>query len=102
MIFAGENDIALIKLSSPISCSKQIQIACLATQEPQNGEKCTATGWGRLEVSALKKVIVKIISREKKDCVNSTNMICARFKKRKQKFSDGDNGCKKRFFSVAC
>lgn len=46
----GSNDIALIKLESPVTFSDTIMAACLPAADfvlPHN-ESCYVTGWGRL------------------------------------------------------
>lgn len=48
--FLYSNDIALIKLSSPVTFSDTIMAACLPEQgfTLPHGERCYVTGWGRL------------------------------------------------------
>ncbi|KAJ0015922.1 hypothetical protein NQD34_014212 [Periophthalmus magnuspinnatus] len=45
-----QNDIALMKLSSPITYTNYIRPVCLAAKSSifHNGSECWATGWGRL------------------------------------------------------
>ncbi len=48
-----QNDIALIKLSSPVQLSDQVQLACLPDPMsksifPPPGKDCWTVGWGRL------------------------------------------------------
>lgn len=49
-ILLSRNDIALIKLSSPVTFSDTIMAACLPEQgfTLPHGERCYVTGWGRL------------------------------------------------------
>ncbi len=48
-----QHDIALIKLSTPIELSDEVQLACLPDSQskrifPQPGQNCWTVGWGRL------------------------------------------------------
>ncbi|XP_016891320.1 chymotrypsin-like elastase family member 2A [Cynoglossus semilaevis] len=49
-IFLSRNDIALIKLSSPVTLSDTISPACLPEEDVTlaHGSPCYVTGWGRL------------------------------------------------------
>ena len=47
------NDIALMKLKSPIKINEFARPACLAT-ESMNWEKAIATGFGKLEYGEIK------------------------------------------------
>jgi secreted trypsin-like serine protease len=44
-----ENDIALIKMRSPVTFSKSIRPACLQQTESIGKSKAVATGWGKIE-----------------------------------------------------
>ena len=98
------NDIALIKLKKPVTCKeKKIEVACITTNEPSEGDKCTVTGWGTLKSNGkqpktLMKVDVPIISRSQ--CNENKwyggaitdNMICAGYTKGKKDSCQGDSG----------
>lgn len=88
------NDIALMKLSSPLVYNNYIRPVCLATNNSvfNNGTTCWATGWGRLSGDAplvahdvLQEVSIPIIGNNLCGCIyrdiNSnnitSNMICA-------------------------
>ncbi|XP_028286333.1 mast cell tryptase [Parambassis ranga] len=87
------NDIALMKLSSPVAFSNYIKPICLAANSSQfhNSTSCWATGWGRIgkDVSlpasyALQQVKIPVIGNKQCTCsyasieANITgNMICA-------------------------
>ena len=99
-----DNDISLIKLKEPVTCGKYVQVACVTTTEPSDGDKCTVSGWGTLksqgkQPKTLMKVDVPIVSRDQCDDWYSTrgssitdNMICAGFKKGKKDSCQGDSG----------
>ena len=100
------NDIALIKLKKSVTCkAKKIEVACITTNEPSEGDKCTVTGWGTLKSNGkqpktLMKVDVPIISRSQ--CNENKwyggaitdNMICAGYTKGKKDSCQGDSGGK--------
>ncbi|XP_070708147.1 chymotrypsin-like protease CTRL-1 [Pempheris klunzingeri] len=88
------NDIALMRLSSPVSFTNYIRPVCLASNSSQvhNSTPCWATGWGRLgkdeplqAFDSLQEVQVPVIGRNQCSCsylpvqdTNITNrMICA-------------------------
>uniref|UniRef100_A0A8C5EC84 Mast cell tryptase-like n=1 Tax=Gouania willdenowi TaxID=441366 RepID=A0A8C5EC84_GOUWI len=88
------NDIALMKLSSPITFTEYIRPACLASNSSQfhNATLCWATGWGRLGededlplTSPLQEVQVPVIGNRQCSCSYSSGtngnitgqMICA-------------------------
>ncbi|XP_023267147.1 prostasin-like [Seriola lalandi dorsalis] len=88
------NDIALMKLSSPVTFTDYIRPVCLASNSSQfyNSTPCWATGWGRVgkdeplvAVERLKEVQVPVIGNKQCSCnyrpvdeANITdNMICA-------------------------
>lgn len=52
-VLLSRNDIALIKLSSPVTFSDTIMPACLPDQDVilPHGAQCYVTGWGRLSTS---------------------------------------------------
>lgn len=62
------NDVAVIKLVSPITLSSTAQIIRLATNEPQAGTSLIATGWGKLYEGGprsfdLRAVVVYLVTR---------------------------------------
>ncbi|XP_018533866.1 tryptase [Lates calcarifer] len=88
------NDIALMKLSSPVSFTDYIRPICLASNSSQffNSTPCWATGWGRLgkdkplqAFDRLQEVQIPVIGNKQCSCnylpaseANITdNMICA-------------------------
>ncbi|XP_032358410.1 chymotrypsin-like protease CTRL-1 isoform X2 [Etheostoma spectabile] len=88
------NDIALMKLSSPVNFTDYIRPACLASNSSQfyNATPCWATGWGRLGVNdtnnlsdSLQEVQIPVIGAKQCSCnyspiqgLNITgSMICA-------------------------
>ncbi|XP_049419710.1 chymotrypsin-like protease CTRL-1 [Epinephelus fuscoguttatus] len=101
------NDIALMKLSSPLNFTDYIRPVCLASNSSQfhNSTPCWATGWGRLgadapfEVSdSLQEVEVPLMGENQCSClflpvplVNITDaMICAG--KQNKGVCQGDSG----------
>nr|AAK15274.1 sea star regeneration-associated protease SRAP [Luidia foliolata] len=97
-----DNDIALIKLSSPVSMSNYVNSVCLPTAATPTGTECVVTGWGDQETAVddptLQQVVVPIISSEQ--CNRATwyggeindNMICAGFKEGGKDSCQGDSG----------
>uniref|UniRef100_A0A3B4VNM6 Tryptase beta-2-like n=1 Tax=Seriola dumerili TaxID=41447 RepID=A0A3B4VNM6_SERDU len=88
------NDIALMKLSSPVTFTDYIRPVCLASNSSQfyNSTPCWATGWGRVgkdeplvAIERLKEVQVPVVGNKQCSCnyrpveeANITdNMICA-------------------------
>ncbi|XP_069011770.1 chymotrypsin-like protease CTRL-1 [Embiotoca jacksoni] len=88
------NDIALMKLSSPVTFTDYIRPVCLASNSSlfYNSTLCWATGWGKLgrdeplpASSALQEVQIPVIGNKQCECnylpnkeANITdNMICA-------------------------
>ena len=94
----------MIKLKKSVTCkAKKIEVACITTNEPSEGDKCTVTGWGTLKSNGkqpkkLMKVDVPIISRSQ--CNENQwyggaitdNMICAGYTKGKKDSCQGDSG----------
>merc|ERR1712168_1512073 len=97
-----DNDIALIKLSSPVSMSDYVNSICLPTAATPAGTECVVTGWGDQETvvddSTLQQVVVPVISTSQ--CNRATwyggeitdNMICAGFKEGGKDSCQGDSG----------
>ncbi|XP_034563821.1 chymotrypsin-like protease CTRL-1 [Notolabrus celidotus] len=88
------NDIALMKISSPVSFTNYIRPVCLASNSSQihNSTSCWATGWGRLgkdepnvAFNVLQEVQIPVIGKKQCTCnylaeplANITDqMICA-------------------------
>ncbi|XP_019739121.1 prostasin [Hippocampus comes] len=89
-----QNDIALMRLSSPVTYSDFIRPICMASNSSQfhNGTRCWGTGWGRLSsdeplvaFERLQEVEIPIIGNRQCSCVYTLvenvqvtdNMICA-------------------------
>ena len=100
-------DIALIKLSNPISYTERVKPVCLppAGLDVNVGTKCWVTGWGKLDESGsfpkrLYQAEVPIVDRQ--DCANTylqhhgytitDRMRCAGFDKGKVDACQGDSG----------
>ncbi|XP_026207707.1 serine protease [Anabas testudineus] len=88
------NDIALMKLSSPVSYTDYIKPICLASNSSQfyNSTLCWATGWGRIgnneplqAYNTLQEVQIPVVGNNQcscdyvpeKDANITSNMICA-------------------------
>ncbi|XP_008579100.1 PREDICTED: transmembrane protease serine 11G-like, partial [Galeopterus variegatus] len=100
-----EDDIAVVKLSTPIAFSHDVHRVCLpdATFEVLPGSNVFVTGWGALKANGplpntLRQVEVKTISNDICNEVNvyggavSTGMICAGFLTGKLDACEGDSG----------
>jgi len=81
-----DNDIALLRLASPLTYTDQVQPICLASQPAVDGSTCTITGWGDTEDSSdpsnlpLQVATVPIIAQNTCDNYYSSltnNMVCA-------------------------
>ena len=87
LFISDDNDISLIKLKTPVTCNKNIQVACITTNEPSEDAKCTVSGWGTKsngkKPKSLMKVNVPIVLRSQ--CNEwypgdiTENMVCAGF-----------------------
>ncbi|XP_023337337.1 trypsin-1 [Eurytemora carolleeae] len=99
------NDIALIKMNSPIDFSSHIRPVCLPTfDRSYNGHNTTVVGWGKLSEGGspsdlLQEVLVPVIPQRK--CRRNTryhskeiteNMFCAGYDKGKLDACQGDSG----------
>uniref|UniRef100_A0A3Q2GKA0 Mast cell tryptase-like n=2 Tax=Cyprinodon variegatus TaxID=28743 RepID=A0A3Q2GKA0_CYPVA len=99
-----DGDLALLKLSSPVTFSDFIRPVCLAGQESffPDGLEVWATGWGRILSDAylpspetLQEVSLPIVSNIKCDAAYgsiTTNMICAGPNFRGKGFCEKDAG----------
>jgi len=80
------NDIALLKLASPVKLSAKVGTVCLTKTKPSTGKKCYITGWGRTSGGGslpdiLQQAMLPIAShddcRRKYGSVNSVAHLCA-------------------------
>ncbi|XP_033640586.1 trypsin-2-like [Asterias rubens] len=97
-----DNDITLLKLSSPVSFSDYVNTACLPTSDFPAGTNCVVTGWGDQETvvddSTLQQVEVPVISTTQ--CNKplwyggaiTDNMICAGYTEGQKDSCQGDSG----------
>ncbi|XP_059548171.1 prostasin isoform X1 [Myotis daubentonii] len=109
----SQGDIALLRLSSPITFSRYIRPICLpaANASFPNGLQCTVTGWGHVAPSVslqapriLQQLEVPLISRETCDCLYNINakpnephsiqqdMVCAGYVEGGKDACQGDSG----------
>lgn len=109
----SQGDIALLRLSSPVSFSRYIRPICLpaANASFPNGLQCTVTGWGHVASSVslqsprpLQQLEVPLISRETCNCLYNINakpgephsiqqdMVCAGYVKGGKDACQGDSG----------
>ncbi|KAL2098743.1 hypothetical protein ACEWY4_005223 [Coilia grayii] len=89
--FVGDNDIALLKMSTPVTFSDYIRPVCLADSNSvfNNGTESWVTGWGNIGEGVslpfpgtLQQVEVPVIGNRQCDCFYgvgqiSKNMICS-------------------------
>ncbi|KAG7221468.1 hypothetical protein INR49_002443 [Caranx melampygus] len=100
-----DNDICLLRLSSPVTFTDYIQPVCLAAEDSTfyNGTSSWVTGWGALEESGptsntLQEVNVPIIGNNQCQCDYSgmftitDNMICAGLREGGKDSCQGDSG----------
>uniref|UniRef100_F7BC37 Serine protease 8 n=1 Tax=Equus caballus TaxID=9796 RepID=F7BC37_HORSE len=109
----SQGDIALLRLSSPITFSRYIRPICLpaANASFPNGLQCTVTGWGHVAPSVsllaprpLQQLEVPLISRETCNCLYNIDakpnephfiqedMVCAGYLKGGKDACQGDSG----------
>ncbi|MBN3315993.1 TMPS9 protease, partial [Atractosteus spatula] len=104
------NDIALVRLRSPVSFTSYIQPICLADNSSsfQTGTSCWVTGWGNLDEfvslpypQTLQEVQVPIMGNRQCNCLNdealgpkniTDSMICAGALEGRKDFCQGDTG----------
>ncbi|KAM6150251.1 transmembrane protease serine 11G-like [Erethizon dorsatum] len=100
-----EDDIAVVKLSTPVLFSKNVHRVCLpdATFEVLPKSKVFVTGWGALKASGpfpntLRQVEVEVIRNDVCNQVNvyggavSSGMLCAGFLSGERDACEGDSG----------
>ncbi|XP_047465732.1 prostasin-like [Mugil cephalus] len=89
--YTSNNDIALLRLSSPVSFTDYIRPVCLAASGSvfNNGTDSWVTGWGAVQEGVflpfpetLQEVEVPVVGNRQCDCLNGVgtvtdNMICA-------------------------
>ncbi|XP_004479479.2 prostasin isoform X2 [Dasypus novemcinctus] len=109
----SQGDIALLRLSSPVTFSRNIRPICLpaANASFPNGLQCTVTGWGHVAPSVslqaprpLQQLEVPLISRETCNCLYNINakpeephfiqqdMVCAGYVQGGKDACQGDSG----------
>ncbi|XP_066579276.1 serine protease 53 [Amia ocellicauda] len=104
------NDLALMRLSSPVSFTNYIQPVCLADSNSTfyNGTNCWVTGWGNIAFGVslggnqtLQEVQMPIIGNKQCGCLNdvafgagsiSSNMLCAGLLQGGKDSCQGDSG----------
>ncbi|XP_061613040.1 uncharacterized protein LOC133469687 isoform X3 [Phyllopteryx taeniolatus] len=105
-IFSFDNDIALLRLSSPVSFTDYIRPVCLASSNSvfNNGTDSWVTGWGTVQEGVslpfpetLQEVQVPILGNRQCNCLNglglvTDNMICAGFLEGGKDACQGDAG----------
>ncbi|XP_051925272.1 uncharacterized protein LOC127603210 [Hippocampus zosterae] len=105
-IFTLDNDIALLRLSSPVTFSDYIRPVCLAAKGSvfNNGTHSWVTGWGTIQSgvllpfpATLQEVNVPVIGNRQCNCLNGVglitdNMICAGFLEGGKDACQGDSG----------
>ncbi|MBN3307434.1 TMPS9 protease, partial [Amia calva] len=105
-----DNDITLMKLSSPVNFTKYIQPICLADSNSTfyNGTECWVTGWGNIASGVplggnqtLQEVEIPIIGNNQCGCLNdvvfgagsiTSNMLCAGLLEGGKDSCQGDSG----------
>ncbi|XP_066579283.1 polyserase-2-like [Amia ocellicauda] len=105
-----DNDITLMKLSSPVNFTKYIQPICLADSNSTfyNGTECWVTGWGDVASGVslggeqtLQEVEIPIIGNNQCGCLNdvvfgagsiTNNMLCAGLLEGGKDSCQGDSG----------
>ncbi|XP_061765388.1 uncharacterized protein LOC133558198 isoform X6 [Nerophis ophidion] len=104
--FSFDNDIALLRLSSPVNFTAYIRPVCLAASNSNfiNGTDSWVTGWGTVQEGVslpfpqtLQEVEVPIVGNRQCNCLNgegsiTNNMICAGFLEGGKDACQGDSG----------
>ncbi|CAM9767416.1 unnamed protein product [Lampetra planeri] len=100
----GHADIALIKLSSPVRMTDQVNTVCLPERDQQlvHGTMCYITGWGKTKGTGnegvLKQALLPIISRDvcnREEFLNNRvphTQICAGYEQGGTDSCQGDSG----------
>ncbi|XP_077482265.1 uncharacterized protein LOC144092954 [Stigmatopora argus] len=102
-IFSLENDIALLRLSSPVTFTDHISPVCLAASGSvfNNGTESWVTGWGTVRkyvsLNTLQELEVPVIGNRQCNCLDGVgliteNMICAGFLHGEKDACQGDSG----------
>jgi secreted trypsin-like serine protease len=101
------NDVAILKLASPVQFSEYVQPICLPTegQQPEDPNQCYAVGWGRISndnsttADVLQQTLLPVLPDS--DCsssevwastYNSDVMLCAGYLNGAKSTCQGDSG----------
>jgi len=97
-----DNDVALIKLKTPVTLGERVSLACMPTKDVTEGKNCFVTGWGSTKGtgndSVLKQAMVPIVTNprcNKSDYYGgriTDNMICAGYHEGGHDACQGDSG----------
>lgn len=99
-VWGSNNDIALVKLASPVPLSAAVQPIIFGTSSPPVGTMTTATGWGAVGyeqpgTTVLKKALLPVLSPPAcyGELVVTTNpLICAGYAGGSPGICNGDSG----------
>ncbi|XP_077406772.1 transmembrane protease serine 9-like [Vanacampus margaritifer] len=105
-IFSLDNDMALLRLSSPVTFTDYIRPVCLASSNSvfNNGTESWVTGWGTIQEGVslpypgtLQEVEVPVLGNRQCNCLNgvglvTNNMMCAGFLEGGKDSCQGDSG----------
>ncbi|BFZ13073.1 hypothetical protein BsWGS_16111 [Bradybaena similaris] len=69
------NDIAILKLASPLEFTASVSPACLPSHSETLGQMCTVAGWGRTQENEPPKVLMKVELQayDRTQCFNEFN-----------------------------
>ncbi|KAM9425864.1 serine protease 27-like [Pholidichthys leucotaenia] len=104
--YSSDNDIALVRLSSPVEFTEYIRPVCLAERDSvfNSGTKSWVTGWGEVKEGeflpfpeTLQEVEVQVMGIRQCKCLTgdkllTENMICAGFLEGGKDACQGDSG----------